>query len=111
MSDMYVFIIKVFLKYWQSDHLNAIMDDIIGRVVRAQANIRACLDRRRFLYHLRMSKQDADEVQVLSNYIDHHGDQFFQTMMTQDHHDVSRATRDRLGREVVRKLKFAELYT
>ncbi|XP_060551419.1 myosin-IIIb-like [Ruditapes philippinarum] len=101
LSDVQIGLSKVFLKYWQSDHLNAIMDDIIGRVVRAQANIRACLDRRRFLYHLRMSKQDADEVQVLSNYIDHHGDQFFQTMMTQDHHDVSRATRDRLGREVL----------
>lgn len=96
------FILKVFLKYWQSDHLNAILDNLMGRVVQVQAKIRSYLERRRFLYRAQMSKQDADEVMMLAEYINHQGDQVFQSMMSQNDHDVTRATRSRHHREMVR---------
>lgn len=84
---------KVFLKYWQSDHLNAIMDTITEKIARLQARVKAYLARRQFLYYLRMSQQDADELKTLGEYIDHHGDQVFQVIMSQCQHDVNRMTR------------------
>lgn len=91
------YISQVFLKYWQSDQLSACLDYQLRGIVRIQALIRAVTARKQFLYDIRMSQQDAEEVTLLGNYIGNQGHEVYKSLVDQNEHDVNRATNSRVS--------------
>lgn len=97
LSDAQMGSTKVFLKYWQYEVLNAIMDTLVAKVVQVQARIRTCLQRKHFLHHQKMSQQDADDFRMLAQYIDNNGNAIYLSLVEQNNNDLAMMARQSRG--------------
>lgn len=78
---------KVFLKFWQSDRLNLILDDNYSDIVTVQRMVRGYLARRRARYLYRVYKKQKDAVFDLGQTVYDRGHKYFHMMISSSDHD------------------------
>ncbi|KAJ8313848.1 hypothetical protein KUTeg_008409 [Tegillarca granosa] len=78
---------KVFLKFWQSDRLNLILDDNYSDIVTVQRMVRGYLARRRARYLYRVYRKQKDAVFDLGQTVYDRGHKYFHMMISSSDHD------------------------
>ncbi|XP_006639319.2 unconventional myosin-XVI isoform X1 [Lepisosteus oculatus] len=93
---------KVFLKYWQADHLNDYCFQLQKKIITCQKVVRGFLARQRLLQKMSIRQQEVSSVQGFLQHMEDRGQKAYDGLVIQNASDIAREN-DRLRNEVNEK--------
>ncbi|KAK3088133.1 hypothetical protein FSP39_015166 [Pinctada imbricata] len=78
---------KVFLKYWQVDQLESIMDSLMADLVIVQKTVRKHITRNMFLRLHKQKLKDEDDLFIFGNHVTKTCDKYHHMMTSSNNHD------------------------